>query len=165
MAIVVSDTSAIRALHHLGLLGLIKSLYGDLLVPPAVDTELRTPRQAFAPIDLALLGVARVQTPTTGAHISLAVIGLDAGEIEAITLAIEIGADYLLIDERMGRAAAARLGLRIAGVIGVLIEAKRRGLLPEVAPLLGRLRRELRFHMHAAFESAVLRTVGEIRQL
>lgn len=43
MAVVVSDTSPIRALGHLGLIDLLRELYGEVLLPPAVDAELRNP--------------------------------------------------------------------------------------------------------------------------
>ncbi len=57
---------------------------------------------------------------------------LDAGESEAIALAIQTGADLLLMDERLGREIAALFNLRMMGVIGVLIEAKRNGLIREI---------------------------------
>ena len=56
---------------------------------------------------------------------------LGPGESEAIVLAREIAADFLLMDERLGRSAAQRLGLRCVGLVGFLIEAKRRGLITD----------------------------------
>lgn len=162
MAIVVSDTSAIRALHHLDLLGVIRPLYGELIVPVSVHNELRQPRRRFVAIDLVGLGIASVQSPKGEDLSRVETLGLDAGETEAIALALSIHADYLLIDEQDGRAAARRLGLRIAGVVAVLIDGKRQGQLAAVAPLLKRLRLELRFHIHPRLEAEALASVGEI---
>jgi predicted nucleic acid-binding protein len=162
VAIIVSDTSAIRALHHLGKLDLISRLYGRLIVPPAVHDELRLATRNFVAIDLVKLGLAAVQTPSRPFVIRVAAFHLDAGEIEAIALALELPADYLLIDETRGRAAAKSLGVKHVGVLGVLMEAKRRGFIDRVAPLLKRLRLELRFHINPQFEKEVLKDIGEL---
>lgn len=60
---------------------------------------------------------------------------LGQGEAEAIVLAQECRADLILLDEKLGRAAAEHLGLRVTGLIGVLIEAKRRGFVDDAAAL------------------------------
>lgn len=61
---------------------------------------------------------------------------LDKGEAESIALAYSIKADYLLIDEIKGRTIAEKLGLKIVGLIGVLIEAKNKNIISTVKPLL-----------------------------
>jgi hypothetical protein len=61
---------------------------------------------------------------------------LGAGESEALSLAVEIRADLLFVDERAGRRVAAALGLSVVGTLGVLLAAKRRGLVAEVRPLI-----------------------------
>mgnify|MGYP001797213941 FL=1 len=65
--------------------------------------------------------------------------GLDAGEASAIALAFAIQADDLLIDERLGRQEALRLGLSIIGILGILLVAKKRSLIPQVQSIMDAL--------------------------
>jgi predicted nucleic acid-binding protein len=86
---------------------------------------------------------------------------LEAGEIEAITLAIELRAQLLLMDERKGTEAARRLGLDTVGVFGVLLEAKRRALIDHVLPHVDRLVSELRFFASAPLLRKLSELAGE----
>lgn len=65
--------------------------------------------------------------------------GLDPGEANAIALAIELGADDLLVDEGLGRREALELGLSVIGVLGILLTAKQRGLTIGVQPVMDAL--------------------------
>ena len=67
----------------------------------------------------------------------------------------------ILVDEKKGRAVAEQAGLRYIGLLGVLIEAKRRGVIPVLRPLLVRLVTEAGFRLTPALQSAVLREVSE----
>jgi predicted nucleic acid-binding protein len=64
---------------------------------------------------------------------------LDRGEAEVIALAQELGSDLVLIDERLARRHAKRLGLKLTGTLGVLLRAKRLGLIPSVSPSIEQL--------------------------
>ena len=86
---------------------------------------------------------------------------LDRGEAEAIALAAELQADLLLMDERLGRTEAARFGLRVIGVLGVLIEAKGRGRLQRIEPILDELRHDAGFRVSQALRARVLQAAGE----
>lgn len=87
---------------------------------------------------------------------------LDIGEAEAIALAVEIQADQVLIDERRGRLVANRLNLRYTGILGILVEAKSKGLITEVRPLLDALINEAGFWVAEPLYNSVLRLVNEI---
>lgn len=144
--IVVSDTSPIINWAAVGHLQLLQQLYGEVVTPLAVFRE-RTIGGA------GRLGGMEVQTPewmavkqaTHRTLVTALQMELDAGEAEAIALAKELAADLLLMDERRGRDIAARLGLRVIGLSGVLIEAKPRGNIPAVKPMLDDLRAKAGF--------------------
>lgn len=160
MPIVVSDTSPVRALSHLGLAHLLGALFDRVLIPPAVLAEL-----ARVGVDLSTAGVApawlEVREPLDANRVTDLLRELDRGESEAIALAIEVGSTELLIDESDGRQVARRLGLEPVGVIGLLIRAKIRGHVPAVLPLLDRLHDELNFFISPALRSEAARLAGE----
>ena len=154
MILVVADTRPIHYLHVIGRLEVLPALYGEVLVPPAVLREmahLNAPpslrRFAESPPDWL-----RVRTPGTVPFLDI----LDDGEAEAISLAVELKAQRLLIDERDGRRAALALGLHIRGTLGILEDAAEKQLL-NLAEALGALR-QTTFRAEAAlFEAALQR--------
>jgi len=87
---------------------------------------------------------------------------LDSGEAESIVLALELEAEVLLIDERLARQTAHHLGLHYVGLIGVLLEAKRKGLTPRIEPLLNALRSQAGFRISNELYTRVLRDEGEL---
>lgn len=88
-------------------------------------------------------------------------VKLDPGESEAIALVLELHADLLLIDERRGRAGANRLGVRITGLLGILIEAKRKNLIIAVKPLMDALITTSEFRVSPALYNQILDIANE----
>ena len=86
---------------------------------------------------------------------------LDAGEAEAIGLALETGADVLLVDEKRGREAARRNGLAVGGLRGELLHARQAGTLSNLRAEINRLRSEAGFFVDAEIEQFILKQVGE----
>lgn len=156
--IVVSDTSPLSYLHQVGRLHVLSELYGEVIIPPAVEKELRTAEEIHAGLDWSLL---RVISPKDRGKVDALLADLDLGETEAIVLAQELEADLLLIDEASGREVARRFGLRRTGLLGVLLEAKRNGIVPSLNGELERLLKETTFRLHPAVRSEVLRLAGE----
>jgi predicted nucleic acid-binding protein len=152
--IVVSDTSVVTALIQIGRIDLLSEIFGGVVIPEAVADEL-------AVSHIALPAWIRTMCVRDRQAVEDLCSELDAGESEAITLALELGADYLLMDEKLGRAAAQRAGLTTIGILGVAIAAKRKGLLSDVAPLILELREKASFWISAELEARVLRDAGE----
>jgi predicted nucleic acid-binding protein len=161
MTVVVSDTSPIRALDFLKLTFLLKELYGDVLVPPGVATELSDPNAALPPLDWEAIPGLRVQVPRDVARIEQLLQTLDRGESEAIALALEVRAAAILVDERAARAVAASLGLKPVGVLAMLLRAKERGLIPVVRPLMDQLRSGIDFRISSTLHAEISRLAGE----
>jgi predicted nucleic acid-binding protein len=144
--IIVSDSSPLIALGRIGKLDLLKDLFGSLVLPDAVWSEV-----VEAGVDH--LGAAQVaeaawitrRSVRDHALVELLRHDLGAGEAEAIVLARECSADFLLMDERLGRSAAKSLGLKVVGLVGVLIEAKERGLVRDPVSLMNHLHTEAGF--------------------
>lgn len=86
---------------------------------------------------------------------------LDDGEAEAIALAVELEADRLLIDERKGSAIAKALGVKAVGLIAVLIEAKTKGVLPNILLVIDELREKGGFWLSNRFYEEIRKMVGE----
>jgi uncharacterized protein len=125
------------------MLGLLKALAGEVLIPPFVQKELfgRTGVET-TPIENALADFMKVRSVNVLGPLEADVLSeLDEGEKQAVSLASELGEDILLlIDDRAGRRAARRLGVAVTGLIGILLMAKERGLVQEVGCLFDELR-------------------------
>ena len=128
--IVVADTAPLHYLILIGQTEILPRLYGRVIIPEAVVQELRHPS---APASVkswiirlpAWLEIQKVRHPKGDAALE----ALDAGEREAILLALEIHAQLLLIDEKAGRKVAVSHSLRVAGTLAVLEQAAERGFL------------------------------------
>lgn len=157
--IVISDTSVITNLIQLDQLILLRKLFGDIVLPQKVFDELsRLPKQA---IILRRLKWVEVKSASNTKYFEKLCKILDAGEAEAIALAIELKADVLLIDERKGRRIAQENGILITGLLGVLLEAKTQNLLPQIKPILDKLVFEIGFRISTELYREILKKVNE----
>jgi predicted nucleic acid-binding protein len=159
--LVVSDTSPIRGLSAIDQLGLIQKLFGEAFLPPAVMAELAVPVAHLPPVTTERFPFLRPRAPADQRRVAELRTRLNAGEAEAIALALELKADALLIDEQRGRRIAGDLGLRPIGVLGVLTAAKFKGMVPALSPLIDQLRARIGFRIDGALLARVLREAGE----
>ena len=160
--IVVSNASPIINLAVIGKLDLLHQLYGQISIPDAVHHEIVV-LGAGQPgaADIAGLDWIKVCPVADRTAVISLCLEIDKGEAEALVLATELRADLTLLDERLGRTVASRLGLRTAGLLGILVEAKHRELVPLVMPILDELITKAGFWITGDLYGRVLRAVGE----
>jgi len=161
--IVVADTSVVLNLCFLGLEDLLPQIFGNVLAPPEVRSEflrLAETDSRFEGLEFPKSIV--LESPTTTEHDWAKSPVLHRGEVSALSLALELRADLVLMDEAEGRAAASTLALATMGLLGVLLRARQLSLIPSLAPLLDRLDQEARFWMAPSLRAAILRAAGEL---
>ena len=158
--IVVSDTSALTNLAFVGQLALLHRLYGKVLMPAAVRKEWAED-PGFGAAEVVTRGWIEVLPISNQALFTSLKKELDAGEAEAVVLALEVNADLLLMDERRGRRAANKLGIRVVGLLGVLLEAKQKQFIPQIGPVLDDLMHRAGFWVSEKLREETLRLAGE----
>lgn len=138
---IVSDTSPLRYLVAVRQVDLIQEVFHEVLISPGVYEELS---HRSAPKEVRLWLKQRppwIEIRELRAEPAQDLLGiLDRGEAETIQLALEIQAQFILIDERLGRKTAAALGLTVIGALGLLRESHRQGLLSEPVKVLDQMR-------------------------
>jgi hypothetical protein len=160
--IVVTDTSVVLNLCCLQQEALLPAIFGAVLAPPSVMAEFQRLARV-APRFSGLTFPAFIQI-TAITHVAPALVPnqrLHQGERDALSLAVEVNADAMLMDERAGRTAAASLGLQSIGILGVLIQAKSLGFVPSIEPLMDGLQSKALFWITPALRQQVLRIAGE----
>lgn len=160
--IIISDTSPISNLLRIGQISLLQQLYGRVIIPPTVHEEIRT-LETFG-IDTSWLSNTDwlvIQAVRDQALVASLREELDPGEAEAIALSLELKADRLLIDERLGRQVAQRFGLKVTGLLGMLVAAKQDNLIVELKPILDELIFRAKFRVHPDLYRQILQDVNE----
>lgn len=162
MTRIVCNTGPLIALGLLNRLDLLKSLFSEVLIPEAVQLEIEQGGAGR----LGLESFTRAEwirvTPLQGPPDTLLASLLDMGEAAVISVAREQGISTILVDERKARKVARDIyGLQVVGTARILIEAKRAGLLTEVASSFKKLRQE-GYWIHDIIVEATLREVGEV---
>lgn len=139
---VVSNTSPLRYLSAIGRPDLAQKIFAHILIPPAVEEELLHPSAPAATRDWLTAKPVWLEVRNLLHDPELDLVRqLDRGECEAIQLAMDVHADFLLIDERRGRKMATERGIVVVGILGILIESYRRGNVQNPVEVLEQLRR------------------------
>ncbi|MCK7575044.1 MAG: DUF3368 domain-containing protein [Chromatiales bacterium] len=156
--ILVADCSALIALATCDALPLLDQLFGQVVVPEAVYREAVVGSKPEAErLRHYLHGRVHALDP----ELPILLDGFsDAGETEAMLLYRQLRADYLLIDDRRGRRMAQINNIQVIGSLGVLLGAKRAGLIEVVKPYVQRLSAS-DLYLSDTLVSTVLEIAGE----
>jgi len=157
---VICNTSPIQYLYQLGLLELLHKLSSKIIVPPSVVDEIAAGKNMGVSLpDVGTLDWVMIRRPTSESALPL-ITDLGEGETEVLMLALELRDSVVILDDDLARRVAKSLNIRHTGTLGVLLDAKRAGLIPKIAPLLDQLD-ALRFRLASHTRAAVLKLAGE----
>jgi len=157
---VIVNTSPLQYLHQLRLLHVLPELLGRVIVPEQVAEELAVGRESGVDVpDPRSLDWVAVRRPREPGMLRL-MYDLDYGEAAVLMVALEVSDPLVVIDDRLGRMIAESLHIPLRGTLGVLLDAKKRGLVDAVAPLVIQLER-LGFRLSRSTAETVLRMAGE----
>jgi predicted nucleic acid-binding protein len=164
MPAVISDTTALNYLGRIGQFELLRRQFQHVLIPPAVLAELKarpdlpglkSAQQALAD------GWLELRSPQNWNVVEALRATLGAGESQAIALAQELPASLLLMDEAAGREVAERLHLNLIGTTGILLRARKDGVIPRLKPVLDELLQLHGFRLSRKIYNDALREAGE----
>jgi predicted nucleic acid-binding protein len=145
---VVADTTYLIALERIGKIDLLPKLFLSIIIPPEVAREFKTPPEWLT-----------VKSSSNVSVLASLKSQVDDGEAAAIALAHELNLKVIL-DDKAGRSAAKQFGLFVLGTIGLLVMAKKRGLILTVRPLVEDLE-QYGFYLTEALKQEVLRLADE----
>ena len=156
--IVVSNSTPIISLATVGHISLLGTLFGRIMIPREIERELKSNKYpGYKDIEQPWCDIKDVQGML---YVGFLCHDLDRGEAEAITLAKELQADTLILDERTGYQIAKQQGLHVIGTLTVLLMAKQQGIIPSVRPLLDEMIQKGRWYSQSVYHS-FLRQIGE----
>ena len=147
---IISDTSCIILFDKIGELEILRKLFGTIITTTLIAKEFGSPLAPWF----------EIKDPNDKNYQSLIETFLDKGEASAIALAIELENCLLIIDDRKGRRFAEKIGLTITGSAGIIVDAKLKGIISSVGPILLKIR-ETNFRITDTLEQLILKKSGE----
>jgi predicted nucleic acid-binding protein len=161
--IVVSNTSPLTNLAAIGQFDLLRRLYAKVHIAQGVWEELNAGGKRWPGCaEVAQASWVERLVVQNQDLVTALRRDLDRGEAETIALALQLGADLVLLDEQEGRHAAQRMGLQVIGVLGILLEAKAAGTIHTVRPHLDALRQAAGFYVSTSLYQHALAAANEL---
>lgn len=158
---VIVNSTPLIVLCNIGQLRILRDVYGEIIIPEAVYREI-TEKEDSACIQIMSakewIHVAKIEDSSEK---KMYKAKLHDGEVEVMILAQEKGRDSLvIIDDNAAKKTAKYLGLTVTGTMGVLLKAKRLGIIKEVKPILQEMKKS-GFYISDSLIKLVLKQAGE----
>jgi predicted nucleic acid-binding protein len=160
--IVVSNTTPLIGLAVVGQFDLLQNLFGQITIPEAVFAEavLFGREEGGAKQEVSQAEWIQVVAVQDQLAVEVLLDELDRGEAETIVLARELGADWVLMDEKKGRRKLSEMNQKKVGTVGLLLKGKQAGFLLEIKPHL-EVRRRQGFSLSQAVVESALQQANE----
>ncbi|TFF37452.1 DUF3368 domain-containing protein [Mucilaginibacter psychrotolerans] len=149
--IIIADTSCFILLTKIDQLNLLKNLYGTVITTNTIATEFGQ----------QLPDWVIIQNPIDERYQHLLAMQIDKGEASAITLALENNDSTVILDDLKARKLAKQLEIAVTGTIGIIVKAKRVGLIPSIKPLISKIK-QTNFRITPMLENLALEEAGEL---
>ncbi len=157
---IIADSGPLISLAIIEQLELLKQLYQQVLIPPAVWYEVTVKGRGMPGAQaIAQLTWVEIRKPEQQVLQPLSIL-VDPGEAEAIALAQTVAGSIVLLDDSQARRVAERFNIPRIGTLGILRRAKKQGLLIAIRPYIECLK-DNNIYMADNLVEAVLRDVGE----
>ncbi len=157
---VIVNSTPIIVLCGIGKLDVLRELYGEITIPTAVYREVTAMEDSACMQVRKADGWIHIESIRDSTEMKMYKAKLHAGEVEVMILAQEQKADLVIIDDNAAKKTAKYLGLTVTGTLGILLKAKRKGLVSRVDVLLDEMKRN-GFYLDSRLEAFVLEQAGE----
>jgi predicted nucleic acid-binding protein len=159
---IVCNTGPLIALSVIDRLTILHHLFQTVIVPESVNEEIKEGGANNSGLSNYMQANWIKIIPVSGTYDPLLAAHLDVGEASVIQLASELGLNEVLFDERKARKIARHIyNLNVIGTAGILLEAKRKGLIDNIASEIGKMR-DSGYWIGDSIVEAVLKQAGEI---
>lgn len=148
----VCDSSCLIALEKIGHLDLLSQSFSSIIIPPAVENEFS--KKINWLIVKSVQNIAVVNSLKTQ---------IGDGESETIALAMEMTDTFIVLDDKKARRIAKQLGLKVIGTVGLLLRAKKNGMINEIKPILDALQ-DVNFRIAETLYKKALRLAKEAKK-
>lgn len=160
---VVVNSTPLIVLCGIGQLDILRKLYQEVFIPTAVYQEITAIKDSACMQIMTAGEWLRVEQIQDDTEKKMYKAKLHAGEVEVMILAQEKKADLVILDDNAAKKTAKYLGFTVTGTLGVLLKAKRKGIVKSIYPLLSEMKRN-GFYMDSRLEAIVLEQAGESKR-